>query len=111
MLENHQTDYSAAALDPDLLATPVEVQTRWHVITGAPCSGKSTLIGQLAGRGSHTAAEAGRQYFERELATGRRIEEIRREMRSAGGALNGHSQSTVPVSRSTLHSQTELPNE
>jgi predicted ATPase len=79
MLENHQADYSAPALDPDVLATPFQVQTKWHVITGAPCSGKSTLIGQLADRGFRTAAEAGRQYLERELATGRTIEEIRRD--------------------------------
>ena len=78
MSENHQPDYSAAVLDPDLLATPFKVQTKWHVITGAPCSGKSTLIGQLADRGFRTAPEAARQYFERELAaTGRTIEEIR----------------------------------
>jgi predicted ATPase len=77
MLENHQNDYITAPLDPDLLATPFKVQTKWHVITGAPCSGKSTLIEQLADRGFQTAPEAARQYYERELATGRSIEEIR----------------------------------
>ena len=80
MLENHQHDYSAAALDPDLLATPFKVQTKWHVITGAPCSGKSTLIDQLAGNGFQTAPEAARQYYEREMATGRKIEEIREDV-------------------------------
>jgi predicted ATPase len=68
-------------LDPDLLLTPFRVQTNWYVITGAPCSGKSTLIDQLAARGFQTAPEAARQYFEREMAaTGRSIEEIRKEM-------------------------------
>jgi len=81
MLENHQHDFSAAALDPDLLATPFKVQTKWHVITGAPCSGKSTLIDQLADSGFRTAPEAARMYFEREkMTTGRTIEEIREDM-------------------------------
>ena len=30
---------------------PFKVQTNWHVITGAPCSGKTTLIEQLADKG------------------------------------------------------------
>jgi predicted ATPase len=47
------------------------------VITGASCSGKTTLIDQLAAKGFQTVAEAGRQYFERELAKGRTIDEIR----------------------------------
>jgi predicted ATPase len=80
MLENHQHDYNAAALDPDLLSTPFNVQTKWHVITGAPCSGKSTLIDQLADSGFRTALEAARQYYEREMATGRAIEEIREDV-------------------------------
>jgi predicted ATPase len=68
-------------LDPDLLKTPFRVQTSWHVVTGAPCSGKSTLIDQLAARGFQTAPEAARQYFEREMAaTGRTIEDIRKDM-------------------------------
>ena len=76
MHKHVQTD-----LDPDLLSTPFRVQTNWHVITGAPCSGKSTLIDQLAARGFQTAPEAARQYFEQEMAaTGRSIDEIRKEM-------------------------------
>ena len=68
-------------LNPDLLATPYSRQTNWHVITGAPCSGKSTLVDQLAARGFQTAPEAARQYFEREMAaTGKTIDQIRNEM-------------------------------
>jgi hypothetical protein len=78
MLDN---DFRATELDPNLLATPFKVQTNWHVITGAPCSGKSTLIDQLADNGFQTAPEAARQYFEREMATtGRTIEEIREDV-------------------------------
>jgi predicted ATPase len=47
------------------------------VITGTVSSGKTTLIDQLADRGFQTVPEAGRQYFEREMAKGRTIEEIR----------------------------------
>lgn len=77
MPERRQRDGSEQALDPDLLATPFEVQTNWQVITGAPCSGKSTLIRQLAESGCQTAPEAAREYYERQLAKGRTIEEIR----------------------------------
>jgi predicted ATPase len=72
-------DLRTAELDPDLLATPYTFQTKWHVITGASCSGKTTLIEQLAGVGFRTVPEIGRQYFERELAKGRAIEEIRQD--------------------------------
>jgi predicted ATPase len=50
------------------------------VITGASCSGKSTLIDQLADKGFQTFPEAARQYFERELAKGRTIDEIREDL-------------------------------
>ena len=70
-------------LDPNLLAAPFKVQTKWHVITGAPCSGKSTLIAHLADNGFRTAPEAARQYFEREMATtGRTIEDVRKDVAS-----------------------------
>ena len=66
-------------LDPDILITPFREQTNWHVITGASSSGKTTLIDQLASKGFRTFPEAGRQYFERELAKGRTIDEIRKD--------------------------------
>jgi predicted ATPase len=59
------------------LSTPFKVQTNWHVITGASSSGKTTIIDQLADNGFQTFPEAGRQFFERELAKGRTIDEIR----------------------------------
>jgi len=77
MLDRPQHDYRAAELDPDLLSTPFRVQTNWHVITGTVCSGKTTLIDQLADKGFQTVPEAGRQYLEREMAKGRTIDEIR----------------------------------
>lgn len=63
-------------LDADILNTPYEVQTNWHVLTGAPCSGKTTLIDMLAMQGFKTAAETARQYIECELDKGRTLVEI-----------------------------------
>jgi predicted ATPase len=70
-------DFRTTELDPDLLSTPFGVQTNWHVITGAPCSGKTTLIDQLADQGYQTVPEAGRFYVEGEMAKGRTVDEIR----------------------------------
>jgi len=77
MSDHLQHDFRATELNPGLLSTPFKVQTNWHVITGTVSSGKTTLIDQLAERGFQTVPEAGRQYFERELARGRTIDEIR----------------------------------
>lgn len=77
MLTSPQNDYRFTELDPDLLSIPFRVQTNWHVITGTVSSGKTTLIDQLADRGFQTVPEAGRQYIEREIAKGRKIDEIR----------------------------------
>lgn len=79
MDSNSQPEFRATELDLDILVTPFRVQTNWHVITGASSSGKTTLIDQLANKGFQTFPEAGRQYFERELAKGRTIDEIRED--------------------------------
>jgi len=69
-------DFRFPELDPDLLATPFKVQTNWHVITGAACSGKTTTIHLLAERGYQTVPEAARPLIEREVAKGRTLEDI-----------------------------------
>ena len=79
MIATPQSNNRDTALDPDLLTTPFRVQTNWHVITGSVCSGKTTLIDQLADRGFQTVPEPGRGYFEREMAKGRTIDEIRED--------------------------------
>jgi predicted ATPase len=66
MLDKPQHDFRITELDPDLLSTPFRVQTNWHVITGAACSGKTTLIDQLAEKGFRTLPEIGRVYVERD---------------------------------------------
>ena len=70
MLDNAQHKYRTTELDPDILSTPFGAQTNGHVITGAPCSGKTTLIDQLAGNGFQTVPEVARQYCESEMALG-----------------------------------------
>ncbi len=76
MVGSSQHDLGAVELDPELLATPFRVQTNWHVITGAACCGKTTLIDLLAGQGFQTVPETARQLMENEMARGRTIEEI-----------------------------------
>jgi predicted ATPase len=77
MLNNPQYPYRFTELDPDLLSTPFRVQTNWHVITGAPCSGKTTLIDQLANQGFQTVPEIARVYIKREIDKGQTIHSIR----------------------------------
>jgi predicted ATPase len=77
MPDSSQPDFRTIELDADLLAAPFMVQTNWHVITGAPSCGKTTLINLLADKGFQTAPEGARLYLEREIARGRTIEEIR----------------------------------
>jgi predicted ATPase len=82
MPDSSQPDFRNTELDPDLLAMPFRVQTNWHVITGAACSGKTTLVNQLADKGFQTVPEAGRQYFEREMDKGRTMDDIREDRTS-----------------------------
>ena len=71
-----QYQMTTIELDPDLVATPFEVQTNWHVLTGAACVGKTTLIELLADKGFPNIPESARQYFQREMAQGGTLEEI-----------------------------------
>jgi predicted ATPase len=77
MPDHLETDFRVDELDPDLLSTPFGVQTNWHVITGAPCCGKTTLIDQLANQGLQTVPETARLYIEKEMADESSIHPIR----------------------------------
>lgn len=70
-------------LDPDILATPFKIETDWHVLTGAACTGKTTLIDMLVKEGYQILPESARLFFEREMAKGRKLEDIRKD----GGSL------------------------
>ena len=71
-----QRAFCTTALDQSLLSRPFGVQTSWHVIAGAPCSGKTTVIDALASRGYRTVPESGRAYIGGERAKGRTTAEI-----------------------------------
>jgi predicted ATPase len=76
MHDTPQHDFGTTELDLDFVSTPFSVQTNWHVITGAPCCGKTTLIDQLADLGFRTVPEIAHMYLERELTLGRKLDEI-----------------------------------
>jgi predicted ATPase len=54
-------------------------QTHWHVITGAPCSGKTTVISRLEGMGYRVIHESARDYIDAGLSRGMTVEQIRRD--------------------------------
>jgi predicted ATPase len=57
----------------------LEVRTSWCVITGSPCSGKTTVLNKLKKLGFRITPEAARVYLETEIAKGRVKEEIRND--------------------------------
>ena len=57
------------------------IQTNWYVITGAPSSGKTTLINQLAEQGYAIAPEVARDYIEGLLANNYTLEMIQQNNR------------------------------
>ncbi len=74
-------------------------QTRWYVITGAPCSGKTSVINELARRGYRVIPEAARAHIDAELQKGRSLAEIKSDPR----CFEGH------IFRSKLRSESGLP--
>lgn len=51
--------------------------TKWYVITGAPCSGKTAVITQLEQRGYAVVHEVARAYIDTELVRGKTLEQIK----------------------------------
>ncbi|UCD41681.1 MAG: ATP-binding protein [Chloroflexota bacterium] len=89
MLKSAKNKFLTTDLDANLLSTPFKVETKWHVITGASCSGKTTMINQLSAKGIKTAAETARKYFDTEIAKGRTIEQIREHTTDLQRAIDG----------------------
>ncbi|OJW41004.1 MAG: hypothetical protein BGO56_04715 [Sphingobacteriales bacterium 48-107] len=54
-----------------------EIKTNWYVITGGPCTGKTTVVELLAKRGYVTIAEQARHYIDTQKIKGRTVEELR----------------------------------
>ncbi len=59
-----------------------EIKTSWNVITGGPCTGKTTMINQLSERGYKTTIEHARHYIDTQTIKGRTVDEIRDNKRA-----------------------------
>ena len=57
-------------------------QTNWHVITGAPCSGKTAVIRELEQLGYPVVHEVARAYIDERLKTGETIDQIKSDILS-----------------------------
>lgn len=57
-------------------------ETNWHVVTGAPSSGKTALVRELEKLGYRVIHEMARAYIETQMEQGRTLEEIRADKRS-----------------------------
>jgi len=64
-------------LDPNLVNTPYKVQTNWHILTGAACTGKTTLIQEFLNLGFRILPESARDTFDRELARGFTLDQLK----------------------------------
>ena len=89
MPANSQHGFSNTELDPHLVSAPFKVQTNWHVITGASCSGKTTLIDQLAEKGFMTVPEVTREYIEQRKPKDGRSKEIRADQAALTSQVYG----------------------
>ena len=57
-------------------------QTNWHVITGAPCSGKTAVIRELEQLGYPVVHEVARAYIDERLQNGETIARIKTDILS-----------------------------
>jgi predicted ATPase len=55
-------------------------QTNWYIITGAPSSGKTSVINEIERRGIRVVHEVARAYIDRQLGQGLRLEQIKSDM-------------------------------
>lgn len=58
-----------------------KIKTNWHVITGGPSTGKTTVINLLTERGYQTTIEHARHYIDTMKVGGSTVEEIRENER------------------------------
>ena len=55
-------------------------KTNWHVITGAPCAGKTAVILELERRGYAVVQEVARTYIDAEISKGRDLGQIKADL-------------------------------
>ena len=56
--------------------------TNWHVITGAPCSGKTTVIRKLEKLGYRVVHEVARAYIDDQMNRGKSLDQIKADVLS-----------------------------
>ncbi len=91
-------DFRAIPLRPDLLTHQFSILTPWIVITGAPCSGKTSVLQELGKLGYRWNPETARTYIETEEAKGRTVAKIR--------ANEGQFQTILLTSKLNLEAKT-----
>lgn len=64
-----------------------EILTNWNVITGGPCSGKTTIVEYLRTLGYTTTIEHARHYIDTQRVMGKSIEEMRANKREFQEAI------------------------
>jgi predicted ATPase len=92
-------------LDPARLRRAFGTTTRWHVLTGAACCGKTTLVDMLASRGFAVLQESARWHFDRALTAGTTLEELRADdhaLQRAIAALQGLWEQDLDASTTTF---------
>ena len=82
MHKNPRPEPNEIELDQVLLATQCAKNTNWHVITGAPSCGKTTLVNLLAEKGYRISPEGARLYLEKRVASGHTKDEIFADIRA-----------------------------
>lgn len=83
----NRSNFLETVLDPNILLTPFKIKTNWHVITGAPSSGKTTLIKLIEKQGYRILPEPARGYIEQELAKGLTIKEVQKDLPALNKAI------------------------
>lgn len=57
----------------------MKTKNNWHVITGGPCAGKTSLLEIMEGKGYRVEFEMARIYIDEQLSLGRSLDEIRKD--------------------------------
>lgn len=64
-------------MQPFFICGSITHMNKWYVITGAPCSGKTTVLRELADRGYSVMPETARTYIDESISQGVSVETIR----------------------------------
>ena len=72
--------------------------TNWYVITGGPCSGKTTTVNMLTAKGYKTTIEHARHYLDTQHRNGKTIEEVKKEPGRISGRRIGYAIATGSIS-------------